>query len=142
MPSAGRWRHVKEASSALRATALALGSEPAQARDTNVLVFEIGREIVAASALRRGTEPDLAQLITLMLHKEMRGCHLREPPRTPLCAVVLRATMRFATERGYKRMATQIANADAKGLRLAVLAGFRRVAHADREHSVWVAVLR
>lgn len=107
-----------------------------------VLVFEIEREIVAASALRRAMEPELAQLITLILHREMRGCRLREAPRAPLCAVVLEATMRFATGSGYKRMATHIAHADSKGLRLAQLAGFSRVGHADAEHGVWAVSLR
>lgn len=142
MPCAGRWRHVKEASSALRAAALSLGSERAQARDTNVLLFEIDREIVAAAALRRYMEPDLAQLITLMLHQEMRGCHLSEPPREPLCVVVLDATMRFAVGNGYRRLATHIAHADRKGLRLAQRAGFARVGHADRDHGVWAVALR
>lgn len=142
MPSAGRWRHVKEASSALRAVALSLGSEQADARDTNVLLFEIDREIVAASAIRSAMEPGLVQLITLILHQEMRGCHLRDPPRDPLCAVVMDATMRYASGNGYKRMATHIANADAKGLRLAQRAGFARVGHADRDHGVWAVALR
>lgn len=142
MPSAGRWRHVKEASSALRAAALSLGSDQAQARDTNVLLFEIDREIAAAAAVRRAIESDIAQLITLMVHQEMRGCHLREPPRQPLCAIVLEATMRFATGSGYKRMATHIAHADRKGLRLAQRAGFARVGHADRDHGVWAVSLR
>jgi membrane protease YdiL (CAAX protease family) len=61
---------VKEASSALRGAALSLGGEQAQSRDANVLLFEIDREIVGASALRAAMEPDLTQLITLMLHKE------------------------------------------------------------------------
>ncbi|HEV7943140.1 MAG TPA: hypothetical protein VGP17_10105 [Solirubrobacteraceae bacterium] len=142
MPSAGRWRHVKEASSALRAAALGLGSDQAEAREMRVLVFEIDREIVAASALRRAMEPELAQLITLILHREMRGCRLREAPRQPLCAVALDATMRFAARSGYRRMATHIAHADNKGLRLAQLAGFSRVGHADREHGVWAVSLR
>jgi hypothetical protein len=141
MSSAGRWRHVKEASSALRATALSLGSEQANARETNVLLFEIDREVVAAAALRRAMEPDLAQLITLMLHQEMRGCHLREQPRKPLCAVVLDATMRFAAGSCYRCVATHIAHADSKGLRLAQLGGFARLGHADREHGVWAASL-
>lgn len=126
----------------MRATTLSLGSDQAQARDTNVLLFEIDREIVAASALRSAMEPDLSQLVTLILHQEMRGCRLREPPREPLCAVVLSATMGFASQSGYKRMATHIANADAKGLRLAQRAGFARVGHADREHGVWAVSLR
>lgn len=142
MPCAGRWRHVKESSSALRAAALSLGSERADARDTNVLLFEIEREIVAAAALRRSMEADLAQLITLMLHQEMRGCHLREQPRRPLCVVVLDVTMRFATDNGYRRMATHIAHADRKGLQLAQRAGFARVGHADADHGVWAVSLR
>lgn len=142
MPSAGRWRHVGEAAAALRTAALSLGDERALERDLHILVFEIDREIVAASALRRGIEPDLAQLITLILHQEMRGCHLREQPRPPLCAVTLQATMRFAAENGYRRMATQIANKDAKGMRLAQRAGFGRVGHADKDHGVWAAGLR
>jgi hypothetical protein len=142
MPSAGRWRHVKEASSALRTAALSIGSEQSDARDTNVLLFEIDREIVAAAALRRAMESDIAQLITLILHQEMRGCHLREQPREPLCVVVLQTTMRFATGNGYTRMATHIAHADRKGLRLAQLAGFARVGHADKEHGVWAVSLR
>ncbi|MGA8352659.1 MAG: hypothetical protein WB698_00640 [Solirubrobacteraceae bacterium] len=142
MPSAGRWRHVKEASIALRATALSLGTEQADARDTNILLFEIDREIVAASALRRAMEPELSQLITLILHQEMRGCHLRAAPRQPLCVLALEATMRFATSNGYKRMATHIAHADSKGLQLAQRAGFARVGHADRDHGVWAVSLR
>lgn len=142
MPSAGRWRHVKEASTALRAAALSLGSERAEERELRILVFEIEREIVSVTAMRRSMEPELAQLITLVLHQEMRGCHLREQPRPPLCAVTLKAAMRFAGESGYKRMATQIANADAKGMRLAQLGGFGRVGHADKDHSVWAAALR
>src|ERR1700744_1108144 len=83
MPSAGRWRHVGEACSALRAAALSLSDERALERDLRILVFEIDRELVAAAALRRGAEPELAQLITLVLHQEMRGCRLREQPRPP-----------------------------------------------------------
>jgi hypothetical protein len=142
MPSAGRWRHVKEASTALRAAALSLGTDAATERDLRVLVFEIEREIVAVSAVRRSPEPDLAQLITLVLHQEMRGCWLRERPRRPLCAVALEATMRFAAGSGYRRMAVQIANLDAKGIRLAQRSGFGRVGHADRDHAVWAAILR
>lgn len=142
MPSAGRWRHVKEASSSLRATALSLGGEQAQARDTNVLLFEIDREIAAAAALRQAMEADLSQLITLMLHQEMRGCHLREQPREPLCVVALDAAMRFAADGGYRRMAARIAHADRKGLRLAQRAGFACIGHADREHGVWAVSLR
>jgi hypothetical protein len=142
MPSAGRWRHVQEASSALRAAALSLGSDGANERDLRLLMFEIGREIVAVAALRRAMEPELAQLITLVLHKEMRGCRLREQPRRPLCAVTLQATMRFATANGYRRMAAQIANRDSKGIRLAERSGFGRVGHADTEHGVWAASLR
>lgn len=142
MPSAGRWRHVKEASTALRAAALSLGTDHAEERDLHLLVFEIDREMVAVSALRQAMEPELAQLITLVLHQEMRGCHLREQPRPPLCAVTLKATMRFAAGNGYKRMATQIANRDAKGIRLAQRSGFGRVGHADKDHGVWAAGLR
>lgn len=142
MPTAGRWRHVSESSSALRQAALALGQERAPEEDLRVLIFEIGREIVAAAAMRRGSEPELVQLVTLMLHKEMRGCRLRAAPRPPLCAVALRASMRYAAVRGYKRMAVQIANKDAKGIRLAERCGFGRVGHADRDHGVWAAGLR
>jgi hypothetical protein len=142
MPSAGRWRHVGEASSALRAAALSLGQEHTQERDLRVLLFEIEGEMVAAAALQRGVEPDLAQLVTLVLHKEMRGCRLRAQPRPPLCAVTLRATMRFAASVGYRRMAAQIANNDAKGVRLAERCGFGRVGHADKDHGVWAASLR
>jgi L-amino acid N-acyltransferase YncA len=77
-----------------------------------------------------------------VLHQEMRGCHLREQPRPPLCAVALEATMRFAAGHGYRRMAAQIDNNDAKGIRLAKMAGFGRVGHADKEHGVWAAGLR
>ncbi len=142
MPSAGRWRHVGEAAATLRGAALSLGDERALERGLRILLFEIDREIVAAAALRRGIEADLAHLITLVLHQEMRGCRLREQPRPPLCAVVMEATMRFATENGYRRMATQIANSDAKGIRLAETAGFGRVGHADKDHGVWAAGLR
>jgi hypothetical protein len=142
MPSGGRWRHVGEAAAALRGAALSLGDERALERGLCILLFEIDRELVAAAAMRRGTEPDLAHLITLVLHQEMRGCHLREQPRPPLCAVVLGATMRFATENGYRRMAAQIANNDAKGIRLAKTSGFGRVGHADKDHGVWAAGLR
>lgn len=142
MPCAGRWRHVNEASTALRAAALSLGSESAVARDLHILLFEIDREIVAVSALRRSMEIGLAQLITLMLHQEMRGCWLRERPRRPLCAVAIEATMRFAAGIGYSRIATQIANGDMKGIRLAQRAGFGRVGHADEDHAVWAAGLR
>jgi hypothetical protein len=142
MPTAGRWRHVGEASSALRLAALALGQERALEADLRVLIFEIKREIVAATVMRRGTEPELVQLVTLMLHKEMRGCRLRAAPRPPLCAVTLRASMRYAAVGGYKRMATQIANKDAKGIRLAERCGFGRIGHADRDHGVWAAGLR
>jgi hypothetical protein len=142
MPTAGRWRHVNDSASALRLAALALGRESEQEQDLRVLLFEIGREIVAASALRRGSEPELVQLVTLMLHKEMRGCRLRAQPRPPLCAVTLRASMRYAAIGGYRRMATQIANKDAKGIRLAERCGFGRVGHADRDHGVWAAGLR
>lgn len=142
MPSAGRWRHVGEASAALRAAALSLGDERSQEHDLRVLLFQVEREIVAVAALRRGIEPELAQLITLVLHQEMRGCRLREQPRPPLCALALQATMRFAAENGYKRMAAQIANRDTKGMRLAERAGFGRVGHADRDHGVWAAGLR
>lgn len=142
MPCAGRWRHVGEAAAALRAAALALAEERDGERDLRILVFEIDREIIAAAALRRGMEPDLAHLITLMLHQEMRGCRLRAQPRPPLCAVTLGATMRFAAENGYRRMAAQIANKDAKGMRLAQRAGFGRVGHADKDHGVWAAGLR
>jgi hypothetical protein len=143
MPTAGRWRHVSESSAALRLAALALSQEGrAQEQDLRVLIFEIGREIVAATVMRRGAEPELVQLVTLMLHKEMRGCRLRAQPRPPLCAVTLRASMRYAaTVNGYKRMATQIANKDAKGIRLAERCGFGRVGHADRDHGVWAAGL-
>lgn len=142
MPSAGRWRHAKEASTALRAAALALGTDVAAERDLRVLMFEVEREIVAVSALRSSLEPGLAQLITFVLHQEMRGCRLRERPRRPLCAVALEATMRFAADSGYERIAAQIADLDAKGMRLAQRAGFGRVGHADRDHSVWAAILR
>lgn len=142
MPSAGRWRHVKEASSALRAAALSLGSDGAGERDLRILLFEIDREIVAVSAMRRSMEAELAQLITLVLHQEMRGCWLRERPRRPLCAVTMDATMRFAAGNGYKRMAAQIANSDTKGIRLAQRCGFGRVGHADKDHAVWAAALR
>lgn len=142
MRCAGRWQHVKEAATTLRSAVLMLDSDHAAARDLKVLVFEIDREIIAASALRRAIEPELAQLITLVLHQEMRGCRLREQPRPPLCSVTLEATMRFAAERGYSRMATHIANRDAKGLRLAQRAGFSRVGNADREHGVWAVSLR
>ena len=142
MPSAGRWRHVNEASSSLRTAALSLGSDAAAERDLRLLVFEIEREIVAVSAFRRAIEPDLTQLITLVLHQEMRGCWLRERPRRPLCAVTLEATMRFAAGNGYTRMAVQIANLDTKGIRLAQRSGFGRVGHADKDHGVWAAILR
>lgn len=142
MPAGGRWRHVSEATSALRAAALSLGDERANERDLRVLVFEIEGEIVAASALRRGTEVGLAHLITLVLHQEMRGCRLREQPRPPLCAVTLRETMSLAASAGYKRIAAQIANKDAKGIRLAQRSGFGRVGHADKDHAVWAAGLR
>lgn len=142
MPSAGRWQHVKEASSSLRAAALSMGSDSAIERDLHLLMFEIDREIVAVAALRRGMESDLAQFITLVLHQEMRGCRLREQPRQPLCAVTIEATMRFAAGNGYRRMAAQIANRDTKGIRLAQRAGFGRVGHADRDHGVWAATLR
>lgn len=142
MPSAGRWRHVKDAASALRAAALSLGTDAAEELGLRLLVFEIGREIVAASALRRTLEADLAQLITLVLHQEMRGSRLREQPRQPLCAVVLDATMRLAAGSGYRRIAVQIANRDAKGARLAQRAGFGRVGNADKDYGVWAATLR
>ncbi len=142
MPTAGRWRHVSESSSALRRAALALGGDHAHEHDLRVLIFEIKREIVAATVMRRGAEPELVQLVTLMLHKEMRGCRLRAAPRPPLCAVTLQASMRYAALGGYKRMAAQIANKDAKGIRLAERCGFGRVGHADREHGVWAAGLR
>lgn len=142
MPSAGRWRHAKEASTALRGAALSLGTDAAAEHDLRVLVFEVEREIVAVSALRASLEPGLAQLIAFVLHQEMRGCRLREQPRRPLCAVALEATMRFAAAGDYRRIAAQIANLDAKGIRLAQRAGFGRVGHADRDHGVWAAILR
>lgn len=87
-------------------------------------------------------EVDQAQLITLMLHQEMRGCWLREHPRRPLCAVAIEATMRFAAGNGYSRMATQIANRDTKGIRLAQRAGFGQIGDAGSDHAVWAAGLR
>lgn len=141
MPSAGRWRFVTDAAVALRGAAQALGTEAAIARDLNVILFEIDGELAAASALRRAMDPEIAQLITLVLHQEMRGSHLRAQPRPPLCAVVMDATMRLAAAGGYSRIATHIANKDEKGLRLAKGFKFQRVGESDHDHGVWAARL-
>lgn len=141
MPSGGRWRHVTEAATALRGAALSLGGESAAERDMRILLFEIDHEIAAASAVRRAADPEIAQLITLVVHQEMRGCRLREPPRQPLCVVVMGATMKFAAGAGYSRIATHIANGDEKGLRLAEGFSFGRVGVVDGDHSVFAARL-
>jgi hypothetical protein len=51
MPASGRWRHVGEAAATLRGAALSLGDERALERGLRILLFQIDREIVAASAL-------------------------------------------------------------------------------------------
>lgn len=141
MPTAGRFRFVTDAAVALRGAAMALGTEAAVARDLNVVLFEIDDELAAAAALQRAMDPEIAQLLTLVLHQEMRGSHLREQPRPPFCAVVMEATMRLAAANGYSRIATHIANKDEKGLRLAKGFKFQRVGESDRDHGVWAARL-
>ena len=141
MPSGGRWRHVTEAATALRGVALSLGSEEAKRRDMRVVLFEVERELAAVSAIRRAADPEIAHLITVVIHQEMRGCHLRARPRPPFCVVVLGATMKLAAGIGYRRIATHIANADRKGLRLAEGFSFARVGEADRDHGVFAARL-
>lgn len=141
MPSSGRWRHVTEAATALRGAALSLGGESAIGRDLKMLLFEVGEEIVAVSALRRATDPEIAQLITVVIHQGLRGSCLRRPPRSPLCVVVLDATMKLATGAGYKRIAAHIADADEKGRRLADGFGFSRVGTVDEDHGIYAARL-
>lgn len=141
MPTAGRYRFVTDAAVALRGAAQALGTEAECASDLNVVLLEIEGELAAASVLRRAMDPEIAQLVTLIVHQELRGSRLREQPRPPLCVVAMGATMRLAAANGYSRIATQIPNRDHKGLRLARGFKFQRVGEADRDRGVWSARL-